>query len=382
MLEKIRLFFRDWSEACEYAKECAPDLSVLIGDEQFLALLLTLAVIAGFWLANLWSLRTIKKPDARHDDRLQGQTIVSLGPDALVVGFVTTISALAQITGLRFFLFPEIGALSYEILRRPNGAWAKAPAMLMLTPFCAGLIGTITTNLFPYGIFSIIINILFGMAIIRLLKSPITPAISAGLLPLTLGDASWWYPPSLLVGTGLLAGVSMLQRRREDGHEDRSGPGVKNHGDASEGHNASWIPFLCAFFLLAACSASLSGMRFLLFPPLAVIAVEMFAHAPACPWAQRPLLLPAACGLMIVAGLLIVGWLGTGAVAAALTVILGVGVLRVLALHAPPVIAVGLLPFVVPQPDCRYALAVALGTALLTLVFLLWRKTQEPFTGA
>lgn len=382
MLAKIKIFFQDWSEACEYAKECAPDFSVLIKDEQFLTLFLTLAVVAGFWLANLWSLRDIQKPDARHNDRPLEQAMVSLGPDGRVVGFVTAISALAQITGVRFFLFPEIGALSYEVLRRPNGAWAKAPMMLMLTPFCAGLVGTITTHLFPYGVFSIIINIISGMAIIRLLKSPITPAISAGLLPLTLGDASWWYPPSLLVGTGLLAGVSMLQRRREEGYEEKPAPGVKNHGDASGGHDASWIPFLCAFFLLAACSASLSGMRFLLFPPLAVIAVEMFAHAPACPWAQRPLLLPAACGLMIVAGLLIVGWLGTGAVAAALTVILGVSVLRVLALHAPPALAVGLLPFVVPQPDYRYALAVVLGTALLTLVFLLWRKTQEPFTGA
>jgi hypothetical protein len=383
MIRKITAFLQDWSEACEYAKECAPDLSVLIKDKEFLDLLLTLAVVAGFWLLSLRPARRPRLFVPNEDDRAphdpsRKQAIAGLGADGLVLGFVTTISALAQVTGIRFFLFPEIGALSCEVLRRPNGAWARAPSMLVLTPFFTGLVGTLTTNFFPYGVFAIVINIICATAIIRLLKSPITPAISAGLLPLTLGDASWWYPPSLLVGTGLLAGASMLSRRLEAGHEEQLTSGAEAHSDASGQHDSSWIPFLSAFFLLAACSASLSGMRFLLYPPLAVIAVEMFAHASVCPWAQRPLLLPVACGLMIIVGLFIVEWLGTGAAATALTIALGLGVLRLLALHAPPALAVGLLAFVVPQPDLRYALAVVLGTALLTLVFLLWRKTQAP----
>ncbi len=387
MIGKITAFLQDWSEACEYAKECSPDLSALARDDEFLDLLLTLVVIVGFWLLNLRSSRK-RQPLSPNDDVRAShdlprkQAIASLGADGLVLGFVTAISALAQITGIRLFLFPEIGALSCDVLRRPNGAWARAPLMLVLTPFCTGLVGTFTTNFFPYGVFAIIINILCATAIIRLSRSPITPAISAGLLPLTLGDASWWYPPSLLVGTGLLAGVSMLSRQPEAGHEEKRTPGVEAHGDASGQRDVSWIPFLWAFFLLAACSASLSGMRFLLYPPLAVIAVEMFAHVSACPWAQRPLLLPVACGLMIVFGLFVVEWLGTGALAAALTIALGLGVLRLLALHAPPALAVGLLAFVVPRPDHRYAVEVVLGTALLTLVFLLWRKTQAPLKGS
>jgi hypothetical protein len=39
MLEHVRQYFQDWSDACEYANECAPDLSVLGNGEPFTALL-------------------------------------------------------------------------------------------------------------------------------------------------------------------------------------------------------------------------------------------------------------------------------------------------------------------------------------------------------
>lgn len=39
MLESVRQYFQDWSDACEYAKECAPDLSFLGNGEPFTALL-------------------------------------------------------------------------------------------------------------------------------------------------------------------------------------------------------------------------------------------------------------------------------------------------------------------------------------------------------
>jgi hypothetical protein len=38
MLESVRQYFQDWSDACEYANECAPDLSFLGNGEPFTAL--------------------------------------------------------------------------------------------------------------------------------------------------------------------------------------------------------------------------------------------------------------------------------------------------------------------------------------------------------
>lgn len=39
MLEPVRQYLQDWSDACEYANECAPDLSFFGNGEPFTALL-------------------------------------------------------------------------------------------------------------------------------------------------------------------------------------------------------------------------------------------------------------------------------------------------------------------------------------------------------
>jgi CBS-domain-containing membrane protein len=108
-----------------------------------------------------------------------------------------------------------------------------------------------------------------------------------------------------------------------------------------------------------------------------VIAYEMFARFKDCPWAQRPLLVPVTCGLSATATLLIMGWLGNGAMAAALSALCGTIVLRIFRLHFPPAVAVALLPYVMKQPDFRYPVAIMMGTAILCVAFLLWRSLRD-----
>lgn len=55
-MESISNWFQDWSDACVYAKECAPDLSFLPG-EPFTALASIAAVCALVWWWNEKSLR-------------------------------------------------------------------------------------------------------------------------------------------------------------------------------------------------------------------------------------------------------------------------------------------------------------------------------------
>jgi hypothetical protein len=55
-MESISSWFQDWSDACVYAKECAPDLSFLPG-EPFTALASIAAVCFLFWWRNEKSLR-------------------------------------------------------------------------------------------------------------------------------------------------------------------------------------------------------------------------------------------------------------------------------------------------------------------------------------
>ena len=301
----------------------------------------------------------------------------SVEADIAVAAFVGGVSGLARISGNALLLFPELGALSYGVFHRPNGPWATSPMLLMATPFLAGVVGTLVTRSMPYGVLSVLVVVFAALLIIRLLRSPVAPAISAGLLPLTLGEMSWSYAPSLLVGCGSLALISVIRRRlypvpmaNEAASRGEAGNGAATGGDLS------WLPFFSAFLVVAAVCAILTGMRFLLFPPLVVIAYEMFAHSEDCPWAQRPLLVPLICGLTATAALLIIGWLGAGAMAAALSALCGTVVLRVFRLHFPPAIAVALLPFVMKQPDFRYPVAVMMGTAILCAAFLLWRTVR------
>ena len=51
-MEALKQWLQDWSDACEYAKECAPDLSFLYPREPFTALAAIGLVCLGLYLWN------------------------------------------------------------------------------------------------------------------------------------------------------------------------------------------------------------------------------------------------------------------------------------------------------------------------------------------
>ena len=295
--------------------------------------------------------------------------------ECAAVLYIGVIAAVARLSGHAYVLFPELAALGHDVLKRPAGAWARAPLMLVITPLLTAVIGTLLARHLPYGLLAVLLDVGLAVFVIALLKSPIAPAISAGLLPLVLGVRSWWYPPSLLIGTGLLAGIAALRTRfapapaAAPSREDR----VDDEVESAPGQLA-WLPLLVLFLVAAVSLSQFTGWRLVLFPPLVVIGFEAFAHAEVCPWAPRPLALLLACGLTAAAGLASVALLGAGPLGAMCSLLAGVIVLRVLDLHVPPALAVGLLPFVMAHPSARYVAAVLLGTGLQTGMFLLWRR--------
>jgi hypothetical protein len=52
MMESIEQYLQDWSDACEYANECAPDLSFLGNGEPFTALASIAAICFAVWAIN------------------------------------------------------------------------------------------------------------------------------------------------------------------------------------------------------------------------------------------------------------------------------------------------------------------------------------------
>lgn len=61
------------------------------------------------------------------------------GPaDLAIAVFLALITRIANVTGMPYVLFPELGALGWVIFSDRRHPWARSPALLMLTPFLAG----------------------------------------------------------------------------------------------------------------------------------------------------------------------------------------------------------------------------------------------------
>jgi HPP family len=297
--------------------------------------------------------------------------------ELLALLYIAVIAEIAYGTGAVYILFPELGALSHDVFTRPRGTWAEALGMLVITPVITGAIGILFTRALPYGYLSVLLTVGAAVIVILALESPIAPAISAGLLPLVLGVKSWWYPPGILLGTVLLALLSLAWKRltpaapppTEETAEDIVDNVVE---EVPAGYY--WLVALMLFVVIGVLAVKWTGLRFILFPPLVVIGFEMFGHTAICPWAKRPLLLPVACFLTAAGGLLFWRFLGDGPAAAACAMGWGIAVLRVFDLHVPPALAVALLPFVMTSPTVAYPFSVGIGTLLMTLWFLAYQR--------
>ena len=291
--------------------------------------------------------------------------------------FMGGIAGAASASGVALLLFPELAALSYDVFLRPRGTWARAPWMLALSPAVTAALGVLVTRYLPYSAVSIAICIVGAMVILKFMRSPIVPAISACVLALSLEEKSWLYPLAILLGTGALAVLSSAYRRLFDQgatHLARSAADRVDDELESLPKQFLWVPFFVVFLGATYLLSMATGMRMVFFPPLVVIAFEMFAHAEVCPWAQRPVLLPAVCTLAAAAGVAALAAFGPGVTSAVLAMLFGVVTLRVTRLHTIPALAIGLLPQVTTRADWHFPLAVGIGSALLTTCFLIFKK--------
>lgn len=296
--------------------------------------------------------------------------------EVVTVAYIASIAKVANITGVAYVLFPELAALAYDVFTRPKGTWARAPVMLVITPAIAAVPGILIERSMDYGFQSVLLSVAASLILIKALRSPIAPAISAGLLPIVLQEGSWWYPVAILFGTALLVGSLFLYRK----FFIKTSPGEPHWVGFAEAdvieqppRQYAWLPFFLAFLLIAIQLVKLTGLRFILFPPLVVIGYEMFAHSNSCPWAYKPLVLPIVCTLAAFGGTAAILLLGASPFSAMIAVAAALAVCRVFSLYIPPAAAVSLLPFVTSHPNFMLPLAVGAGTTLLGLSFYSYR---------
>ncbi|QDV23391.1 HPP family protein [Aureliella helgolandensis] len=300
-------------------------------------------------------------------------------PQTLTVLFLALISALATVTGVPLIFFPELAALAYEIFTNPGGKWARSPWYLAITPAIAGLAGVACAIALPYGYVSMLLAIGCSLGIVIVLRSPVAPAISAGVLPVVMAVDSWMYPFAILLGTSILALLSVQWRSWS-----RLGVPIERVEATDSNRNLPLLGYEWAFKLLLLIVILLvavngAGQRMILFPPLVVIAFEMFAYTSRCPWAKTPWRLPIVCTATALIGVLAVEVFGVGMVSTILTVSIGIAILRLIDQHVPPALAVGLIPQVMNAPGWNYPVAVGLGCSVLVAFFFATEALKPTF---
>ena len=232
-----------------------------------------------------------------------------VGPTLATALYLALITALARTTGLSFLLFPELGALASVVFADPGGRWARAPVLLAITPVLTALLGVLITRLLPYGPLAVVLDLGICLLVIRALRSPIMPAISAGILPLALGITSWMYPLAILAGTGGLALLVVLRASLAPSIPTAPilTPAPPVAVPLPGPNRLAWFWPLAAFLAGALVLVQLLGSHLVLYPPLLVIAWDMLADRDHCPWLGRPLAVLVVTGGAAVAGLALAG---------------------------------------------------------------------------
>jgi hypothetical protein len=118
-----------------------------------------------------------------------------------------------HISGIYLLLFPELAALSHDVITRPRGKWASQPWRMILTPTLTATLGLFVSRHVSYGAIAIAAVALGSLLIIKLLRSAIAPAISAGVLPIVLDERSWVYPAAIFAGLVGLVALLLSWRR-------------------------------------------------------------------------------------------------------------------------------------------------------------------------
>jgi hypothetical protein len=294
---------------------------------------------------------------------------------------MAAIVAAANGMHVPYILFPELGALSNDVLLRPHGKWAREPWKLVATPTVTASIGILISTHLPYGVLAVLAAMGAGIAVLSFLRSAVAPAISAGVLPVVLRFSSWLYPLCIFGVLTALTGVLLIWRVSHTGKSLSLNRGVDRKAvDVLESRPTGkyWFPWLVLFVTFTGVLAQVSGWRFILFPPLIVMAYEMFGHPNTCPWAKQPYTFPLVCFGAALAGVAAVNTIGVTPISAGLVLVVTIAMLRVFRLRMPPALAIGLIPFILPAHTIVYAYSVGIGTACLTGWFVVLGRFRAP----
>jgi hypothetical protein len=83
---------------------------------------------------------------------VRGSTTITIVAEVVVLAFMGLVAFAASKTGLAVILFPELVALSHDVISRPQGKWASQPLRLIVTPTVTAALGLFLTRHLSYNV--------------------------------------------------------------------------------------------------------------------------------------------------------------------------------------------------------------------------------------
>jgi hypothetical protein len=289
---------------------------------------------------------------------------------------VVAMFAVAEFTGQKEIIFPEIAALALGAWVMEKSPWHGTNLHFWLSPSLAALTGMLIVHFFVYEPF-IMVTAAFCLVVLqlKLARSALLPSISAAILPIITRSDSWWYPLSVCV----MAGIIALGRHVLNSNDSQKGPfieaartsGVTATDRWTLSESTHWGKLLAGVSLVTAVAVGFD-LLFMVAPPLIVAFVEM--SKPGGPVREK---MGKAMIVIVLAAFSGVFWLllihnfllwpvWVSSCVSAITVFLLYHALR---MPFPPAVAIALLPTILPEAALlSYPWHVLAGTTAFCLL--------------
>jgi hypothetical protein len=302
---------------------------------------------------------------------------------------VVAMIAVAEHTGQKEVIFPEIAALALGAWIMKKQPWQSANLHFWLSPTLAAFTGVLLFRLFPHAPFFMTIGAFCLVALqLKLLNSTVLPSISAAVLPIITSCESWYYPLSVCLLTGAIAIGRRLMNNDGQGHVSTGTGRVTSALPTANPWTlpelAHWAKLLAGVIIATGIAVGLD-LLFIVAPPLIVAFVELSKPRGALrDKGGKALVLLASAAFAGVFWLQLVhkflaGPVWLSAAASTATVFLLFHALR---MPFPPAVALALLPTILPESSIlSYPWQVFAGSAAFIALSRICLAEGTPLFG-
>jgi len=300
----------------------------------------------------------------------------------LVIVLVVVMCIISEYTGEKEIIFPEIAALAIGAWTMKKSPWGNKSFHFWLSPTIAALTGLVITRFLPYAPF-LMISGAFVLVTLQLsiIGSEVSPSLSAAILPILMHTQSWYYPLSVFILTGIIAGGKKLIDSYYDKnytcekYVEVSRKRKKFNPTKRELINSSK---LLTSIIMVSAVALYFHLNYIIAPPLIVAFVE-FTKVKEKIYLNtvRVFILLTCAAILGVIWLYFIYYLMNWPIwiSSALSMICILLIFHFLKFSFPPAAAITLLPIIIPFNSLwMYPWEVLVGSTIFLLINLVWFK--------